>query len=559
MIEDTQERHTHQGKFAGLHSHEGGALHWHDEFGEHSAEELTAEEIAVREIDWKMHNVELTTIGVDIGSSTSHLMFSRVYIQHMGEGAARRFVVVGREILWKSPIILTPYRDDNTIDAEALRRFISDAFVETGASRGLIDTGSIILTGEALKRENARAIAELFAEHAGKFVCASAGHHLEAVLAANGSGTVARSRRDSQTLLNVDIGGGTTKLALVRDGDVLATAAIAVGARQLVKNEEGLLIRIDEPVRHVAEHLGISLVPGQRLDPDDEARIVETWAEILASLIEREPLSDLAQGLLLTDPLPTDIAPEALTFSGGVSEYIFFRETRSFGDMGSPLAKALRRLLAAGVIKLPAIIDANLGIRATAIGASLFTAQVSTNTYVSDERILPLHNVPVLVPRLELEGEVDPDAVAAAVRDAVVRADLEEGEQPIALVFRWPGEPDTPRTRALAEGIQAGIPSTISRRVPFVLVVDQTIGKELGLALKQELGVPGELVSLDGVAVREFDFIDVGQMIHPTEVVTVAIKSLLFAGGMDKRSVKQTVIEAARAVAATERASAPPR
>ena len=84
-----------------------------------------------------------------------------------------------------------------------------------------IDTGAVILTGEALKRDNARAIADLFAEESGKFVCASAGHNMEALMAANGSGAVALSRQDHQTILNIDTGGGTIKLGLCH-GEVIA-------------------------------------------------------------------------------------------------------------------------------------------------------------------------------------------------------------------------------------------------------------------------------------------------------------------------------------------------
>lgn len=561
--------HTHSGAFAGLHSHAGGSMHWHDEFGEHTADELTAEELALRELDWKMHNVELTTVGVDIGSSTTHLMFSRIHIQSMGEGPATRFVVVGREILWKSPIILTPYEDDDTIDAGALRAFIDDAYGQVGAGHDDVDSGAVILTGEALKRKNARAIAELFAMETGKFVCASAGHHLEALLAAHGSGTVARSRRDRQTLLNVDIGGGTTKLALVRDGQVLATAAVSVGARLLVKDADRRLTRIDGPAQRAAEHLGIRLALGEPLSVEDEARIVDAWTDVLAGLIERHPPAGLAAELLLSEPLPLEPAPEAVTFSGGVSEFIFFRESRDFGDMGAPLARALRKALSSGVIALPAIIDPNLGIRATAIGASLFTVQAGSNVFVTDERILPLRNVPVLVPALDLAAEISAGDVAAAIRDAATRVDINEGEQPVALAFHWPaaapaagaadqgdgrtatgdGDPVDPRLRALAEGIRAGLPATIERQLPFVLLANHTIGKTLGAILKQELAVPGDLVSFDGVSIGELDFIDVGALVHPSEVVPVAIKSLLFAGGLDRTSVRQALIAAAKSLA----------
>src|SRR5579864_6680953 len=163
-------------------------------------------------------NIELTTVGIDVGSSTSHLMFSRLHLQRLGQYLSSRYVVVKREMLYRSAILLTPYRADNTIDADALDTFFQAAYSEAELSPADVDSGAIILTGEAIKRTNARAVADLFADHAGKFVCASAGHNLEAILAANGSGALERSREHVQTVLNIDVGGGTCKLALVHDG-----------------------------------------------------------------------------------------------------------------------------------------------------------------------------------------------------------------------------------------------------------------------------------------------------------------------------------------------------
>ena len=540
-----QQPHNHRGLFVGFHVHDDGAAHWHDEFGPHSAEYLSEEELAARQLDWQAHNVQIVTLGVDIGSSTSHVMFSKIFMQLLGEGSDVHSVVVGREILGESPVIMTPYLPDNTIDTAALRELIADAYESVGATPDDVDSGAIILTGEALKRENARHIAEMFAMETGKFVCASAGHHLEAILAANGSGTVSRSRRDRRTLINVDIGGGTTKLAIVRDGEILGSAALAIGARLLVKDGSGRLTRIDGPARQVAERLGISLVLGEPLTSADEERIVRAWAAILAALVNGDPVSGLAAELMLTDPLPAGIVPDAMTISGGVSEFFFNRELRDFGDLGRPLAEAVRRALVTGAIKLPAIMDPNLGIRATAVGASLFTVQVGINLYVSDETMLPLRNVTVLVPRVDLQGEVDSAHVAAAIRESMTRADLDDGEQPLAVAFEWPGELVLSEVRALAEGVRDGLPRTIERGVPLVLIADTTIGPALGRALKDDLAIPGAVLSLEGVAVSEFDFIDIAPVIHPTEVVPITIKSLLFAGGLDRRSVKQALYDAA--------------
>ena len=162
---------------------------------EHPSEE---ERKILAEIIWEADNVELRTVGVDVGSSTSHLMFARVHLQRLTEGLSSQFVVVAREILWKSPILLTPYRADYSIDAEALARFIDDGYQAAGLAREDIDSGAVILTGEALKRRNAREIADLFSAELGKFVCASAGHHLEALMAAHGSGAAGLSRQSPQ-------------------------------------------------------------------------------------------------------------------------------------------------------------------------------------------------------------------------------------------------------------------------------------------------------------------------------------------------------------------------
>src|SRR5260370_2985828 len=119
------------------------------------------------------------------------------------------------------------------MDADALDELVSCAYAAAGVSVEQVDTGAVILTGAALERPNAKAIAELFAAHGGRFVCASAGHRLEALLAAHGSGAVARSRDAGIPVLNVDIGGGTTKLGLCVDATVIATSALAVGPRHV--------------------------------------------------------------------------------------------------------------------------------------------------------------------------------------------------------------------------------------------------------------------------------------------------------------------------------------
>ena len=492
--------------------------------------ELTAADLAeLEEVLWKLDHVELTTVGVDVGSSTSHLMFARVLLQRLADALSSRFVVVEREVLWRSPILLTPYLPDNCIDAARLDAFVHDAYHAAGLERAAVDTGAVILTGEALKRTNARAIADLFAAEAGKFVCASAGHHLEAAMAARGSGAAALSRARGQTLLNVDVGGGTSKLALVRDGAVLHTAAIAVGGRLIARDGAGALARIESPAQQAAEWAGLRLALGEALPAADEAALVRALADTLVRFIRREPLDDLGRALLLTEPLPPEPRPEAITFSGGVAEYVYGRENGDYADLGPALAGALRAALEDGRIPLP-LLETTQGIRATVIGASQFSAQVSGSTIaISDTSQLPLRNLPVLFPRLDLAADFAPAQVAAAIRTAAERFDRVDGEDPLALAFRWQGDPLYPRVRALAEGICQGMPRSVARGLPLVLLLDGDLGKTLGDVLKEELGVRGDVVSIDGIQLQEFDYVDVGELILPANVVPVIIKSLLFS------------------------------
>src|SRR5205814_5492057 len=264
---------------------------------------------------------------IDIGSSTSHLLFAKVALARQSQGLSSRFAVIGREILWRSPILLTPFRADSLIDAAVLGGFIERCYRDAGFSQDTIDGGAVILTGEAIKRKNARAIDELFAAQAGKFVCASAGHKLEARLAAHGSGAVALSQRRSICVLHVDVGGGTTKLALIDRGIIVGLSAFAVGGRLIATDDSGVWTRIDDSARRVAENLSIAATPAMLAEAAIRRRIVQRLAAAAADIILDAPLDPLARSLHLTEPLARHVAPVALTFSGGVADYIFGRQS----------------------------------------------------------------------------------------------------------------------------------------------------------------------------------------------------------------------------------------
>jgi ethanolamine utilization protein EutA len=485
----------------------------------------------VNEVAWATDNVELRTVGIDIGSSTSHLMFSLVHLQRLGTALSSRFVVIKRQVMWESPIKLTPYLPDYTIDTDDLAEFFGSCYHLAQVDPDDVDTGAVILTGEAIKRHNARAIADLFSEVSGTFVCASAGHHMECQMAAHGSGAVAMSKATGNTVLNVDIGGGTTKLAVIDKGEILASIAIAAGGRLIVEEKGMGMTRIEGPAQQIAQSLGLPLSLGQALPAEARAKLIDRMVRQIVRMIDRRAPDELSRKLLVTDPWPEALSSrtiDAITFSGGVAEYLYKRETRSFGDLGFDLAEGLRHMLARRK-DLPPVWDPGQGIRATVIGAAQFSVQVSGNTIlVSRPDDLPVQNLPVIACNFKMDDAIDPAPVTAAVRASLAQSDIDEGSATVALAFPWHGDPSHARLHAVASGITAALPNTLAAGLPIVLLVDGDVGKSLGRVIRNETAPGSHVIALDGVQLKQFDYVDIGRVIELTNAVPVIIKSLLF-------------------------------
>jgi ethanolamine utilization protein EutA len=506
----------------------------HDSDFDHEHEQMSeADRAAIAQLIWEQETMELRTVGIDIGSSTSHLLFARVTLKRLSEGLSSRFVVVDRQVLWRSPIMLTPFLPDGTIDARELDHFIRHAYHDAGLRRSDIDSGAVILTGEAIKRKNARAIDEIFAEESGKFVCATAGHKLECILAAHGSGATALSRRRNECGLHVDVGGGTTKLALIDRGEIISVAAFAVGGRLLAQDEKGAWTRIDDSAHLVARQLGIEATPGRFADESARKAIAERLAAIVADQICGTDLDELGHALELTEPLSRTMKPRFITFSGGVAEYIFGRESASHGDIAKLLAGEIVKQIKAR-ISIP-IIEPMERIRATVIGASQFTVQVSGKTiYLPDAGVLPIHNIPVIHLGLDISDRIDIDEIVGAFKKNADILDLEPGAR-LAIALTWDGAPEHSRLFAMAKAImQFAAPSGKRDEILF-LMIDGDIGASLGRILHDELHLDGKIVSIDGIKLRELDFVDVGEWLDPPGVVPVVIKSLLFPSDLPSK------------------------
>jgi ethanolamine utilization protein EutA len=463
-------------------------------------------------------HTHLTSVGIDIGSSTSHLMFSELRIGYPLP-YQRKPQVLERVVIARSRILLTPFAGDWKIRDEPLRRLIDATFKEAELSPNQIDTGAVIITGEAARRDNAAKIAELFADEAGKFVCATAGPKLETIMAAHGSGAVVKSHEEGLSLLNVDLGGGTTKISVIEGGRIKDTTVINIGARLVAYDGSGIVTRLEKGGRRFLEDLGFELNIGDKIDHGLRTRMGSRMAEALFEALSggHPPLKDF----YVTPALRELPRVNGILFSGGVSEYIYGRETSAFGDLGPYLGRAVGN--EAGRRGFP-IIESAEGIRATVIGASQYTVQLSGETiHVPAAAKLPVRNLRVFTVRVDWEAPVA-ERAASAVKRALAERDLEVCGSSFVLAFASPPFLGYGAAQELGKGIDQALGELNPEDRPEVLIFEQNVGRVVGGILSSKWSLP----CIDEITVSELDFVDVGEVVPDEGFVPVVVKSLAF-------------------------------
>jgi ethanolamine utilization protein EutA len=474
----------------------------------------------------ELNEIEILSVGVDVGSSTSHLVFSKLVLKRDERSVTRRFNIQERSIVYEGRIIPTPLLDDKTIDISRLIDFLKEEYKLAGMDPADIQTGAVIVTGESARKKNARQIVEALSTDAGRFVAATAGPNFESLIAAMGSGAAARSKECNKTILSCDIGGGTSNIAISINGETLSTSCISVGGRLLGVNSEGKIWRIDQPAAKVMEHLGLNYEIGDPISRGDVERIALTFAEILFEVITGPAKSSLARQLMLTADLNFPSRIDEYSFSGGVAE-LMYGGLDDYDDIGHILADKINSLapqLAAPVIELPN------KIRATVIGAGAYSLSISGCSGFMDEKIsFPLRNVPVM--RVDVDqSKLSIDHVISQVNASFRRFDLDEGKDIVALYFRDPVKVSYPLLELFAKSIEAALADTIKNKLPVILIFDTDIACSVGNVIRRETDLKTNLLALDELMLREGDWIDIGEPLLAGQVFPVTVKSLVFHG-----------------------------
>ena len=436
----------------------------------------------------------LLSVGLDVGTTSSQMILSELLVENQaGAFSVPQLEIAQRKILYRGDVHFTPLLGGDRVDAAALRKLIEEDYRKAGIRREDVDTGAIIITGETSRKENARAVLAEMSGFAGDFVVATAGPHLESVLAAKGAGAVEYSQRSAKQVLHMDIGGGTSNLALIEDGKIVRTGCMNVGGRLLKFDETGIVTYVSPVLEGIC-----FLKTGEKAEAEQVAAVAETLVQALemaAGLREKTELLERLWTKESGEPwleMPENVT---LSFSGGVADCIEKDVPwMTYGDMGPVLGQVIRKSrLCQGEYVL-----GEETIRATVIGAGCHSTQLSGSTVFYQNVDFPLQNVPVVTSAEELGQQETAAILALAGQTAPTYGEIK----------RLAGE--------IAEGFAGK---------PVYVCLEQDMAKALGQALALRLGKDRPVLCIDRVKLDEESYLDVGAPVGPA--LPVVVKTLV--------------------------------
>jgi ethanolamine utilization protein EutA len=466
----------------------------------------------------------LTSVGIDIGTTTTQLVVSRLTLVNVMPGCqVPKIEITHKSIVYMGNVYFTPFLDRQRVDGLALRKIIAKEYAAAGIQPSDIDTGAVIITGETAKKDNASEIIHSLAEYAGDFVVATAGPDLESVIAGKGSGAEAISRRLHMRIANLDIGGGTSNIAVFDHGKCIGTACVNVGGRLFeVDTLTHRLSYIAPPAQYVADILSRQRrehffpTPSREQEMQRIQACLNFMVHCVDNMMLRETLTREEQTLVMSCQMP-DNRPQGIVFSGGVARYIYQpgqREWWIHSDVGPLLAERFRR---SKMFQTLTVHQGTETLHATVLGAGAHTVNVSGSTITISKGALPLRNIPVVYPTQRTDGMNTWLEPARHFSSDLYRT--------VALVI--PPLPNTDFITISTLAQQLAIELQQLPGVPKVVVAQQDIAKVLGQSIIRNM--PGQdLICLDSIELKMGDFLDIAKPLPHEEAVPVIVKTLVF-------------------------------
>lgn len=469
---------------------------------------------------------KILSVGIDIGTSTTQLVFSQLLVDNTASIASIPVVrIIDKKVIYKSDIYFTPLISHNEIDGAKIRKIIEAEYEKAGITPGELDTGAVIITGETARKENAREVLNNLSGLAGDFVVATAGPDLEGIIAGKGSGAAVFSKERLTTVANLDVGGGTTNIAIFKNGEAIDTGCLDIGGR-LIKVENEKVIYISEKVKKLSKSIGVEINVGDTPDVGKIKLITDRMAKLLEEAVGIRPISDDLEYMITNKGLKRDYKIEYISFTGGVADYIKDMEEISFiyGDIGVFLGQSIFN---SKLIKEKKVYKPIETIRATVVGAGSHTTDISGSTIHYSEKILPFKNIPIL--KLTNEDEKSSyEDIAKIISDKIRWFNLENEKQLVGLSMKGLKNPGFDQIQSLARAIIDGMEEMINSEFPLILILENDFAKALGQTISIQLNHSKDLICIDSIKVDNGDYIDIGKPIASGTVVPVVVKTLLF-------------------------------
>ncbi|WP_070000595.1 ethanolamine ammonia-lyase reactivating factor EutA [Cellulosilyticum sp. I15G10I2] len=470
------------------------------------------------------------SVGIDIGTSTTQLVFSKFKIENMASAyAVPRIAITEKEIVYSGAVYMTPLTSETIIDEKAIANMIKHEYSLAGFRTEDITTGAVIITGETARKENAKAVVEIMSGMAGDFVVATAGTELEGVIAGKGAGAALYSMQRHQAVANVDIGGGTTNIAVFKEGQAVDTACLDIGGRLIrFKPHTTEISYIAPKVQKLCAQESIPLKIGEKADPHDLNKVCKCMAETIAQTLHSIWHDQDARHFMITDHgLSHSMPINAITFSGGVG-YCFYHQTddnERFNDIGVLLSQVLREVFSNSTYQILEPIET---IRATVIGAGMYSTEISGSTITYSKDIFPIKMIPIV--KLNPEDEkLSCILFKKAVKKMLSWYGAEEGEHLAALAIKGIHNITFDEVQQYADKITQAMEGIIDSKQPLIIIIEQDMAKVLGQALQVRLGKEKDIVCIDAIDVSGGDYIDIGMPVMNGRVLPVVVKTLIFS------------------------------
>ena len=451
----------------------------------------------------------LLSVGLDVGTTTTQMIVSRLTVRNRSSGfTVPQMEITDREILYESPVHFTPLVGETLVDGEKIRMLVEKEYENAGIKPAQVDTGAVIITGETSRKENAQTVLNTLSDFAGDFVVTTAGPHLESVLAAKGAGAMELSMKEKLPVLHIDIGGGTSNLCLMENGNILRTGCLNVGGRLIKRNGEGRITYVSPVLDKFT-----SIKVGDNPKKEELLQLSRLLCDALCECAGRKEKTALLDAFSTKEAGAVWKSPERpvmVSFSGGVAECIEKEvEDNAYGDLGPLLGKAIRgSSLCGGPFHI-----SKSAIRSTVIGAGCHATMLSGSTVFARGVALPLKNLPVAV--LTKQEQEDLPRQIPQKKEAF--------ETPPILALPGYESPSYGQIRQLAKTLAQTCPQGV------YVCLQQDMAMALGNALSLLLPPQTPILCLDGLAPTGQCYLDVGNPVGPC--IPVVIKTLVFERG----------------------------